>query len=182
MQIKRVFRKIKTLFIYAKYRFLFSNINWSEAPTFLEDWSMIDVDQKSTISIGKKYEQRKNAILECKNGGKLQIGSDVFFNRNCIVTCLSNISIGDRCIFGPNVVIYDHDHAFSAKEVSRGTFTLGSVTIGKDCWIGAGAIILKNTTIGDHCVIGAGTLVRGNVPANSVLLNKKEPFIKEISS
>jgi len=178
--VKRFFRKIKTVLIYIKYKLFYRNISWSGMPAFLENWSMIDIDGSGKLNIGKKYEQRKNSLLECKDGGVMKVGDNVFFNRNCIITCLNSITIGDDSIFGPNVVIYDHDHEFTSDCVDRGRFKVGTVEIGKGCWIGAGAIILKDTHIGDHCVIGAGTLVKGDIPGNSVVLNKKEKTILEI--
>lgn len=40
--------------------------------------------------------------------------------------------------------------------------------IGKNCFIGAHAIILPGVTIGDECLIGAGAVVTKDVPSNSV--------------
>lgn len=42
------------------------------------------------------------------------------------------------------------------------------VHIGRNCWIGAGAIILPGITIGDNTVIGAGSVVTKDIPANVV--------------
>ena len=39
------------------------------------------------------------------------------------------------------------------------------VRIGKDVWIGGGAIILPGVTIGDDAVIGAGSVVTRDVAA-----------------
>ena len=41
------------------------------------------------------------------------------------------------------------------------------VTIGNDCWLGAGVIVCPGVTIGDGCVIGAGNVVTKDIPANS---------------
>ncbi|MCI7178857.1 MAG: acyltransferase [Bacteroidales bacterium] len=40
------------------------------------------------------------------------------------------------------------------------------INIGRDCWIGAGAIILPGVTIGDGSVVAAGAVVNQNVAAN----------------
>ena len=39
------------------------------------------------------------------------------------------------------------------------------ITIGKNCWIGAGAIIVGGVTIGDGTTIGAGSVVTRDIPA-----------------
>lgn len=46
-------------------------------------------------------------------GGKLRIGDTVFMNRNAIIVCRENITIGNNTSIGPNVCIYDHNHKFN---------------------------------------------------------------------
>ena len=36
-----------------------------------------------------------------------------------------------------------------------------SITIGKDCWLGANVTVLPGVTIGGRCVIGAGSVSPG---------------------
>ena len=43
-----------------------------------------------------------------------------------------------------------------------------AVHIGRNCWIGAGAIIVPGVTIGDNVVIGAGSVVTKDIPSNVV--------------
>ena len=47
------------------------------------------------------------------------------------------------------------------------------MTIGKNCWIGAGAIILPGVTIEDNSVIAAGSVIVKNVDANTLIINKR---------
>ena len=44
------------------------------------------------------------------------------------------------------------------------------VTIGRNCYIGAGAIILPGVTIGDNSIIGAGAVVTKSIPPGSVAM------------
>lgn len=41
--------------------------------------------------------------------------------------------------------------------------------IGRDVWIGGGAIILPGITIGDEAVVGAGSVVTRDVPAGAIV-------------
>lgn len=67
--------------------------------------------------------------------------------------------------FSPNIVF----------EMNRGA----KVRLGKNCWIGANTVILRGTTIGDNCVIGAGCIVTGDIPSNSVYIQKRSTEINE---
>ena len=42
------------------------------------------------------------------------------------------------------------------------------ITLGRNVWIGAGAILLPGITVGDNTVIGAGSIVTKDIPANVV--------------
>ena len=41
--------------------------------------------------------------------------------------------------------------------------------IGRDCWIGEGAVILDGVTVGNGCVIAAGAVVTKDVPDFSIV-------------
>ena len=53
--------------------------------------------------------------------------------------------------------------------------------IGKNCWIGAGAVILPGVTIGDNTVVGAGSVVTKDLPANVVAVGNPCRVMREIS-
>jgi acetyltransferase-like isoleucine patch superfamily enzyme len=114
-------------------------------------------------------------------GAKLELGNNVFFNRYCSINCLGSIVIGDDTIFGEGVKLYDHNHKFKdpTKAIRLQGSTIGSITIGKNCWIGANVTILNNVTIGDNVVIGAGNLIYKSVPSDSIVKNKAQYLIEE---
>ena len=55
------------------------------------------------------------------------------------------------------------------------------VRIGKNVWIGAGAIVLPGVTIGDHSVIGAGSVVTKDIPPNVVAVGNPCRVLREIN-
>lgn len=111
-------------------------------------------------------------------GGSLKLGDSVYFNHNATVTCRQRIEIGDHCLFGPNVCIFDHDHRFGARGVEvTDEYTTGDIIIGKDCWFGSNVTILKNTYVGDGCVIGAGVVLKGNIPPHSLVTCSAKPKV-----
>ena len=52
--------------------------------------------------------------------------------------------------------------------------------IGKNVWLGAGAIVLPGVTIGDNSVIGAGAVVSRDIPANVVAVGVPCRVLREI--
>lgn len=112
----------------------------------------------------------------CEDDGHIIIGKNVFFNNNCSVCALNEITIGDGTIFGENVKIYDHNHIYSDPNIliKHQGYTSAPIHIGKHCWIGSNVTILKGVTIGDNCVIGAGCVVYKDVPEGTVLINSQD--------
>lgn len=134
----------------------------------------LEIYGKSKVIVGKRMQNRGNLYLICDRGGRLEIGSHVFFNTNCCITCMGKITIGDYCKIANNLVIVDHDHNFKDK---NGEFLIGEVTIGNRVWIGANCTILKGTKIGDDCVIAAGSVVKGEVPSGTVFYQKRQNIV-----
>lgn len=140
--------------------------------------TQIIISCNGTLILGNSVSFQRNVSLT-SIGGVLNIGNNVAFNRNCIVICRNNVLIEDDVLFGPNVTIYDHDHAYTDEGIQTG-FTYGSVTIKKGCWIAANVTILKNTYIGEGSVIGAGCIVKGDIPPHSIVTSNRDLQIKPI--
>ena len=134
----------------------------------------ISMSREAKIDFGKSLRTRGNCVFNIQGNGCLSFGNSVFLNRGCQFHCRNLISIGDGCEFGPNVLVYDHDHSYRGGVLKEGGFLLGPVVIGENCWIGAGSIILRGTTIGEGSVIAAGSVLKGTYPPHSVVLQKRE--------
>lgn len=113
------------------------------------------------------------------DGGTIVFGENVGINRNTIISCHGKISIGKGTLIAPNVCIFDHNHRFNTSGLSSG-YSVGDVSIGDNCWIGANVTILKNTRIGDGCIIGAGCVVSGDIPAHTLVKSNRELAITVI--
>ena len=141
---------------------------------------VIDTDAKSRIQFDNRVSIHSDGRFSATSGGQLSIGKRTSFNVGCIVTCRYDISIGSNVSFGPNVMIYDHNHVMNRETGAKNdNFELDSVRIGDNCWIGAGAIILSGSNIGRNCVIAAGSVVKGIGPDNTILIQKRINAYKE---
>jgi acetyltransferase-like isoleucine patch superfamily enzyme len=109
--------------------------------------------------------------IRVKNTGHLVIGENVYFNNSASINCLNSISIGANTLLGEGVRMYDHNHRFRDIEmpISKQGYSLGSIIIGENTWIGSGVTILKNVNIGDNVVIGAGCLIKDDIPSNMIV-------------
>lgn len=137
--------------------------------------------KSGTVKIGKHFTMKQGVYIAALGGGVIKIGDNVSLNRNCILVCHDNITIGDNCAVGPNVLFYDHDHKFGENGIEEG-FKTAPVVIEKNCWIGAGVTILRGTHVGEGSVIGAGSVVSGEIPPHSIVTSNRELNIAQIKN
>lgn len=108
--------------------------------------------------------------FHCDYGFNIRLGADVFLNYNCVILDVCAVSIGDGTQVGPAVQIYAADHPRDAETRRSGLEFGRPVVIGRNVWIGGGAIILPGINIGDEAVIGAGSVVTRDVPAGATAM------------
>lgn len=105
--------------------------------------------------------------FHCDYGYNIFLSDGVFLNFNCCILDVVAVRIGDGTQIGPGVQILTADHPRDP-EARRQMLELGRpITIGRNVWIGAGAIILPGVTIGDDALIGAGSVVTRDIPAGA---------------
>jgi maltose O-acetyltransferase len=99
----------------------------------------------------------------CDYGYNIYLGRDVFLNFNCVLLDVMPIRIGDKTQIGPGVQIYAADHPREHEKRLAGLECGKPVMVGRNVWIGGGAILLPGITVGDDAVIGAGSVVTRDV-------------------
>lgn len=114
-------------------------------------------------------------------GHHVHFGKKVYANFNLTLVDDTHIYIGDHTMIGPNVVIATGGHPLLPELRQKGYQYNAPVHIGKNCWIGAGAIIVPGITIGDHSVIGAGSVVTKDIPSNVLAVGNPCKVLREIS-
>ncbi len=98
-------------------------------------------------------------------GHHVHFGKYVYANFNLTLVDDTHIYVGDYTMFGPNVVVATAGHPI-LPELREKIYQYNfPVHIGRNCWIGAGAIIVPGITIGDNVVIGAGSVVTKDIPS-----------------
>lgn len=115
-------------------------------------------------------------------GGKhCHFGNNVYANFN--LTCVddTHIYVGDYTMIGPNVTIATAGHPILPQLREKAYQYNSAIHIGKNCWIGACAVILPGVTIGDNSVIGAGSIVTKDIPSNVVAVGNPCRVLREIN-
>lgn len=136
-----------------------------------------EFNRGSHVKIGRMVRVHSGCKIKARRGATLTLEEGVKLNYNCILACHESITIGAGTVFGPSVYVYDHDHDYH-RALREDRYLSAPVVIGKGCWIGANAVILRGSTIGDNCVIGAGCVIKGDIPANTVVVQKRETVLR----
>lgn len=109
-----------------------------------------------------------------------RVGEGVYIGSYCV---LGRTLIGDRTQIASGVQILSgkrqHRRDDNGKILGseEGIFT--TVSIGSDCWIGAGAIVMAD--VGSGTTVGAGSVVTAPVPPGSVAVGNPARVIKSLN-
>ena len=99
---------------------------------------------------------------------KLYIDENVSLAANISIMGVGGVHIGSGSMIGTGVTILTTQHDSTAP-IMRKTGIHKSVIIGKEVWIGAGAIILPGVSIGDNSIVAAGAVVTHDVKPYQVV-------------
>jgi len=107
--------------------------------------------------------------IHCDYGYNIHLGAGAFLNFDCVILDVVEVVIGDGAQIGPAVQIYTADHPRDPQLRGTGLESGKPVRIGRNVWIGGGAILLPGVSIGDDALIGAGSVVTRDVPAGATV-------------
>ena len=147
------------------------------------------VDRSDFEEIGRivkeLFGKSENAFLNppfyCDYGSHIEVGKNLFMNYNCMIIDVAKVTIGDNCMFAPNVAIYTAGHP--VHPVTRNSlYEYGvEVTIGDNVWIGGNSVVLPGVHIGSNTVIGAGSVVTKDIPDWVIAAGNPCKVIREIT-
>ena len=120
--------------------------------------------------------------LHANWGGKhVHFGNNVYANFNLTIVDDTHVFVGDCTLIAPNVILATGTHPILPELREKGYQFNAPIKIGRNCWIGAGAIVLPGVTIGDNSVIGAGSVVTKDIPSNVVAVGNPCKVLRPIS-
>jgi maltose O-acetyltransferase len=134
----------------------------------------LPADERRLILAERLGHVGRGAVIRppfhCDYGYNIRLGNDAFLNFDCVILDVTSVEIGDGAQIGPAVQIYAADHPRDADQRRSGLELGRPVRIGRNAWIGGGAIILPGIAIGDDAIVGAGSVVTRDVPAGATVM------------
>jgi acetyltransferase-like isoleucine patch superfamily enzyme len=130
----------------------------------------------ANVTVGARFHAGPGTRLWAPSS--LTVGDDVYIGKWCTIEVDGRIGAGT--LIANNVGIVgrrDHDIHQTGVRMSRARWVGNpdnqdlrtEAIIGRDVWIGFGAILLAPVTIGDGAVVAAGTVVTSDVEAYQVV-------------
>ena len=108
--------------------------------------------------------------FHCDYGYNIRLGRGVFLNFGCVILDVVSVEIGDLTQIAPKVQILTADHPRDPEARRQGLENGRPIRIGRNVWIGAGALLLPGVVVGDDAVIGAGSVVTRDVAPGATVM------------
>lgn len=141
--------------------------------------------RKKCLKLIAKYFPVSRVRVSALRGAGYSVGRNVYIGEELHVTDELEdrpcpLSIGDRVAIAQRVLIILSSYANNSLYRDVFGVKIGRVAIGRDAWIGAGAIILPDITIGEGAVVGAGSVVTQDVAPFTVVAGNPARIIRNV--
>jgi acetyltransferase-like isoleucine patch superfamily enzyme len=136
------------------------------------------IRQGTTVRLGAHCRVRQRVIIN--GGGTVEVGAHSLLN-GCWIQARQRVSVGEWTLLS-DCGITDTDHHNLPPNVRHdrpGPRVTAPVRLGRNVWIGAGALLLKGADVGEDSVVGAGSVLRGTVPAGVLVAGNPAEVIKK---
>ena len=155
-------------------RLLKSTVNpkaWAHLIKIVNYYNYTHVAELPRISRGADAKISPTASFA--NGHNIILGDRVSIGAGCNLWAgngTAKVVLEDDVLLAPNVMIIASNYRFNdGSPVTEQAMNERDILIGKDVWLGYGAVVLAGARIGDGAIIGAGAIVRGTVEPNAII-------------
>ncbi|MDV5237852.1 acyltransferase [Leclercia adecarboxylata] len=150
------------------------------ADSKIENVNLIDHGGLNNIIVGQN--SKLTGKIKLGRGCTLRLGKNISCTSgvNYHISEMTEVNIGNNCMFGMGVSIFTHDYhpIFDASSGNRINISK-NVTIGQNVWIANEATVLKGTSIGEGSVIGACSIVNGIIGEKCIAAGNPAKIIAE---
>jgi acetyltransferase-like isoleucine patch superfamily enzyme len=178
----------------------------SKLHTLWLSWSYPFASIGEKISVHYSCDLPRSRAKYIRLGNRVTLGREVWVNipniaicsepaiiledgcgigRRSVISAKNQIHIQRNTIFGPSVLVMDHNHGFEdvTRPIAQQPMTPGgTIRIEEGCWIGFGAVIICSRgelVIGRGSVVGANSVVSRSVPPFSVVSGNPAKVVKQ---
>lgn len=115
-------------------------------------------------------------------GGYVEMGERVQLGGTNFVTGQGGLRIGHAALIAPLVSIVANQHTFgdTSAPIRDQPEKASGIDIGRNGWIGVGAVILDGVTIGDNVVVGANAVVSRDIPDRCVAVGVPAKVVRTL--
>lgn len=150
----------------------------------------IDIRGRRFIHFGDRFTTGKGCRLEAfsEDGNKtLYVGNNVQINDYVHICAMKSVRIGNDVLLAGKIYISDNSHGFyggmdqsSSPEIPpiQRSYSIASVIIEDNVWIGENACVLPGSHIGRGVIIGANSVVKGIIPPYTIVVGTPAHVVK----
>ncbi|MGA8273698.1 MAG: acyltransferase [Candidatus Sulfotelmatobacter sp.] len=116
-----------------------------------------------------------------KASPRIIIGSGCEIGRRSSISARNRITLEADVLLAPSVLIKDHDQRSSNQQTDASSTTGGQIFIGRNCWLGIGAVIACSSgeiNLGRNSVVAANAVVTRSFPPFSVVAGNPAKLVK----
>jgi acetyltransferase-like isoleucine patch superfamily enzyme len=165
-------------------RFKLRKVNFNNITTSIRigKYSIVQTDKTSVIEFNERININNMVILLAEDKGKITFGKRVFIgDYSTLRANRATISIGSNTMIAQQVKLISTNHEYRDKNrlihEQDMIFDKCGITVGDDCWLGAGCVVLPGVTIGTGVVVGANAVVTKDVPDYAVVVGNPAKII-----
>lgn len=122
-------------------------------------------EENNGLTIGSGVFVGRNTILSCKNGD-IVVDDNANIGFNCDVFSASRVRVGKNVLLAAYVYLVGGTHRFDRTDIPilfQERSSLG-IEVNDNTWVGAHAVIFDGVRVGKDCIIGAGAVVNKDIP------------------
>ena len=175
---------VKLIIYVIRTKFIFKNARLIRFPFDVGGRKFMNISEGFTTGRGCRIE----AYPEDNQSKVIHIGKNVQINDYVHITAMKNVTLGDNVLLAGKIYISDCTHGSyagnendsSPEEIPQDRkFSVDSVIIEDNVWIGEFVSVLPGVRIGKGSIIGSNSVVTKEIPPNTIAVGSPAKVIKK---